>query len=292
MNRLHKIFVFIFIMIVCLVSLKLYQQATFAGEKLHVVFCNVGQGDAIFVTTPKGNHILLDGGPDASVLTCLSKHMSLFDRNLIAIMLTHPHADHFIGLTAVLDRYIAKYFVAENLVNKTAGFQALMAIVDKHHIPIKYVHFPDGFSLDRVHVSFLGPTDAFLQSTSPNGTIGESKEFASLMTLITYGKCNLLLTGDSQAAELKEGLKRLGQLEQISVLQVPHHGSATGLSEEVLQDISPKLAIISVGAKNRYGHPAPAVLARLSDHQILVKRTDRDGDVEIVSDGGNCELKK
>src|SRR3989337_4197125 len=92
-----------------------YQNIIYNDKKLHVVICNVGQGDAIFVRTPSGSDILIDGGPDDSVLNCLGKHMPFWDRTLELVMLSHPHTDHFMGLFSVLQNYKVTAFASENL---------------------------------------------------------------------------------------------------------------------------------------------------------------------------------
>ncbi|MBI4089102.1 MAG: DNA internalization-related competence protein ComEC/Rec2, partial [Candidatus Levybacteria bacterium] len=119
-----------------------------------------------------------------------------------------------------------------------------------------------------------------------DGLIGESGEKASLESLIKYKDFSVLLTGDSQEMELEEAL-RLAPLVQSkpSVLQVPHHGSRTGLNLEILQELSPKLAVISVGKGNKYGHPSEEILKILRDKNIKILRTDENGDIEIMTDG-------
>src|ERR1035437_4233760 len=117
----------------CLVSLFLlggfffYQSAKFGDGKLHLVVCDVGQGDAIFVRTPNGSDVLIDGGPDDSVLNCLSKHMPFWDRTIELMVLTHPHADHLTGLISVLNRYKVMHYVTENVESSTSSSKRLQA---------------------------------------------------------------------------------------------------------------------------------------------------------------------
>ncbi|MBI1982391.1 MAG: MBL fold metallo-hydrolase [Candidatus Levybacteria bacterium] len=263
-----------------------YQQARLNDGKLHVVFCNVGQGDAIFIRTPKGLDILVDGGPElSSVLSCLSNHMPFWDRTIEVVALTHPHADHLVGLISVLKRYKVGSFITEKLENKTQSFRELMKIVEDKKISVRY-----GFAGDRlitkdgVVFQVLSPSEEFLQRTSPSGVIGESGEFASLILLVSYGEFDILLTGDSQITGLEEALG-VQPLSQLEVFQVAHHGSKTGLSEEVLSEVRPRLAVISVGKNNKYGHPHKEVIEILRDKDIKILRTDLDGEVEIISDG-------
>ena len=279
----------------------IYQNITYNDKKLYVVICDVGQGDAIFIRTPQGSDILIDSGPDDSVLSCLGKHMPFWDRTLELVLITHPHADHFTGLFSVLKAYKVKAFATEDLENKTLGFGELMKMIKNQDISTRFVFAGDKFRLkDGVMLEIVGPTKEFLSQTSPGGTIGESKEFGSILTLIKYENFSALLTGDSQSEELKEAIQSFdfapfgaaqGKQGKIAILQVPHHGSKTGLNADILDFLQPKLAVISVGAKNKYGHPTRFTLDLLKSVNIKVLRTDQDGEVEIVSDGNMFKVK-
>ncbi len=281
---MKKFLFFVGLSFVSLLTIFLYQYIYFYDNKLHVVFCNVGQGDAILIKTPSNAHILVDGGPDKSVLSCLSNHMPFWERTLDVVFLTHPHADHFLGLMDVIDRYVALSFDTERLGNKAQSFKGFNKIIAEKKIPQRFVSEGDTYRLgDDVSLVVEAPSLAFLQRSSPNGVIGESGELASLILKLTYEDFDLILTGDAQMEALSEVVSQ--NHDSIEVFQVSHHGSKTGLSKEIVDDIVPKLAVISVGAKNRYGHPNRKVLQMLVEKGIAVLRTDRQGDIEIVSDG-------
>ncbi len=281
---MRKILLVLAVVFVLLSSILIYQNIIYNDKKLHVVICNVGQGDGIFIRTPNGSDILIDGGPDNAILNCLGKHMPFWDRDLELVILTHPHADHFIGLFSVLKTYKVNIFATEDLINKTLGFDELMKTIKNKNILIRFVFSRDKFKLkDGVAFEIIGPTKEFLSQTSPNGTIGETSEFASVETLITYGKFSALLTGDSQAEELEEAIDSYS-VKDIDIFQVPHHGSRFGLTKNILDILNPKIAAISVG-KNKYGHPTSFTLDLLKSASIKTLRTDQNGEVEIVSDG-------
>ncbi|MEK7517391.1 MAG: MBL fold metallo-hydrolase [Patescibacteria group bacterium] len=267
-----------------------YQSFVLQDHKLHIVFCDVGQGDAIYIKTPSNSDILIDGGPNESVLSCLGSNMPFWDKTLELVILTHPHADHLNGLISVAENYKIIAFATEDLKNKTQGFAKLMDLIkNQERIKIQYVYAGDKFELkDEVVLEVVGPTKKFLQLTSPGGNIGESGEFASVLSLIKYKGFEVLLTGDSQASELSEAIQSFDfaqDFSTVSVLQVPHHGSKTGLNSDILDSIKPELAVISVGSNNKYGHPAKEIIEILRDRDIKILRTDRDGEIEIVSDG-------
>lgn len=261
-----------------------YQYGKFNDGKLHIVFCNVGQGDGIFIRTPTGLDILVDGGPDESILFCLSNNMPFWDRSIELMFLTHPHEDHLAGLTSVLKRYSVLYFATEKLENNTLSFKQLSQEISTKKLPTRHIYTGDSFKTkDLVSLEVIAPNKEFLDTASPNGIIGESKELASLAILLSYGQFDLLLTGDNQTESLKQTSSLLRS--PIEVLQIPHHGSKTGMDSELLSIISPQLAVISVGRKNKYGHPAQEVMKILGNKAIKTLRTDQQGEVEIVSDG-------
>lgn len=281
---MKKSIILAIIAVFALGGLSLWQWWRFFDNKLHVVFCDVGQGDAIYIRTPKGFDMLVDGGPNNAVLSCLSKHMPFWDRTIDIVLLTHPHADHMAGFPAVFKEYGVRHFVTEKLDNDTDIFRLVIDLVAKQKISKKFVIAGNRIKTsDGVVFNFVGPTAEFLEQTSPGGKIGESAEFASIETLVSYGKFKLLLTGDSQAGELKESIDS-GNISNIDVLQVPHHGSKTGLAESIIQTLYPKLAAVSVG-KNKYGHPSPEVMKILRNNDIKILRTDEKGDIEVIADG-------
>jgi len=274
--------------ILLLAMLFIYQFQKFHDGKLHVFFCNVGQGDAILTRTPNQKYILVDGGPDKSVLDCLSAHMPFWQRKIDLVILTHPHSDHISGLYYVLQRYTVNAFATEDLKNDTAGFKELVRMIAEKKIPEHFVFTGDRWHIGDVTITIEGPTVDYLKQTSPGGLIGERQEFASVITNISYGSFDALLTGDSQVSGLTQAAAYLGT--SVAVLQTPHHGSATGLDENVLSLLQPKLAVISVGLHNRYGHPTTRALNFLRDGGTKIFRTDKDGTVEVVSDGSAWEI--
>lgn len=290
---MKKYLLILSVLVVLLGSILIYQNITYNDKRLHIVACDVGQGDAIFIRTPSGSDILVDAGPDDKVLSCLARHMPFWDRDLELVILTHPHGDHFTGFFSVLKTYKVKVFATEDLENKTLGFGELMKMIKNQAISTRFVFAGDKFKLkDGIVLDIVGPTREFLRTTSPRGTIGESIEFASVETLVSFGKFSALLTGDSQVSELGEILPFAQDEIPLSILQVPHHGSKTSLNSEILDILNPSLAIISVGKKNSYGHPSEEILKILKDKDIKLLRTDRDGEIEIISDGISWGVKK
>jgi competence protein ComEC len=267
-----------------------YQNAKFNDGKLHLVVCDVGQGDAIFIRTPNGSNILVDGGPDDSALNCLSNHMPFWDRTIELMVLTHPHTDHLTGLISVLSRYKVMHYVTENVKSEATSFKRLQAALAVQRLTAKYTTSGERIDFaDKTHLLTVWPTNEWmetlkLQDSKNLGAEGSSLDVNGfcLIQLLSYGNFKALLTGD--AGSIVED-KIAAEVGKVDVLKVPHHGSKTGMSEYFLSEVQPSLAIISVGANNKYGHPAKSALDLLSSHNIKYLRTDQNGEVEVVTDG-------
>lgn len=262
--------------------LVIYQSIIFNDGKTHLVFCNVGQGDAIFIRSIKGLNILIDGGPDDSVLGCLSRHMPFWERKISLVILTHPHADHMTGLISVLKDYKVGSFATEKLINNTSIYNKLLQYLKNDNLRINYLFAGDLFETQDLNIKILGPTSEFLQRANPMGVVGESKESGSLTTLLSIGGFDAILTGDTPIEEFNEEINDFS-VPKISIFQISHHGSVYNTDSNLISEISPKLAVISVG-KNNYGHPSQNVINILNDLKIPFLRTDKHGDIEVIAD--------
>lgn len=254
-------------------------------NNLHVVVCDVGQGDAILVIQGT-TQMLVDGGPDNKVLDCLAKHMPFYDKRIEVVVLTHPQADHMDGLIDVAKRYRILQFVREPVSNNTIGFRELVKITKD--VKTFSVYSGDKVLL-RKGLNFLviWPTREFVATNDGNKT--DLNSFG-IVGRVTYGDFDALLTADAdssvQLAEIDTGL-----LSEVEILKVPHHGSKTGMLPEWLRLVNPKAAIISAGKNNRYGHPTQESLKLLSDEEIKTLRTDLNGTIEVISDGRTYKIK-
>lgn len=286
-----KIIVFSVLILFSVSGLVVFQTSKFNDGKLHLIFCDVGQGDAILIKTPGGKYILVDGGPDDSVLNCLSKHMPFWDRNLQVVILTHPHADHLTGLISVVRRYNLISYDTENLKNQGGDLKILQDILAVKNLSARYLEKGDSFT-DQANFKLetLWPSEEYAknltQKTDAEATDPDSNGFC-VVQLLSYVNFKALLTCDTDAAT---GEKAAFESGKVNVLQIPHHGSKTGLSPLFLQEAVPDLAVISVGKNNNYGHPNQATLSLLKNHNIETLRTDEKGDIEIITDGKSWYL--
>lgn len=272
----RKILFFSAVILVGLLAVTAYQKIKLDDGKLHIVFCNVGQGDAIFIRTMRGTDILIDGGPNSKVLSCLSRHMPFWDRTIEVVLLTHPQADHINGIIDVVESYSVMEFLTNPSFNNwdKEAARVLKNLLVKKKVNVKTVGQGDSFrTQDNVYFNVLWPKKD-LQSEDPNEM--------SVVLLLSLGDFDTLLTGDAPLRYASEGQ---ASSSNIDVLKISHHGSKTGTDEESLRKFTPALAVISVGKNNRYGHPSKETLGLLGELGIKILRTDEDGEVEVVSDG-------
>ena len=276
-------------------------------EKLHLVFCEVGQGDATLVIQGS-NQVLVDGGPGSGVLECLANHLPFWDRTIEMVILTHPEADHFTGLIDVVERYDVEQFVVNSVVNDSTAFwefrDRVLAEGGLIHSPVKgeklklgliefLVLWPGKQAGDKLVWQKNGFSDreknkeAILGVASPANGGGDLNETSIVLQLV-YGDFDALLTGDIPT-KIEDQLD-WDETDPIEVLKVAHHGSKYSTGEGFLGRLKPELGVIMVG-KNSFGHPTQEVLDRLTAGGVDYLRTDQQGEVEIVSDGKSLEIE-
>ena len=248
--------------------------------KLHLKVLDIGQGDSILIRTPAGFKVLVDGGPDSTVIKRLSNSLAPWDRKIDFVILTHPQADHLTGLIEVIKRYQVGSVLISGVTNSTATFAEWEINLKKKHLEPKIVKAGDKLIFpDQTQINFIWPEVDHPVAADLNAT--------GVVFKLNYGSFSALLTGDAD----QQVQPYTGSIEPIDVLKVPHHGSKTALLADFAQKLHPKVAIISVGAKNRYGHPRPETLTLLENIGSKILRTDQNGTVEVVADGKSWYTK-
>lgn len=255
--------------------------------KLKLVFCSVGQGDAILMIW-KNQQILVDGGPNNRVLDCLGRHLPFWDRTLELVIASHAEADHITGLVEVVKRYQVEQFLAVNEANSTPEWQGLNQALNENQIPVKELIAGDGVVFGPITLKWLWPEVHGSGDVRVLGAKTSLNKFSQVIQA-SFGTFDWLLTGDIDS-KIEQQLVQSGKLQDIEVLKVAHHASKYSSSQEFLNAVTPELAVIEVG-KNSFGHPTPEVLGRLNQIKAQIKRTDTDGDVVIISDGLNWRVE-
>lgn len=250
---------------------------------LCVVFLNVGQGDAIFAQTPDGIQILIDGGRDQSVLRELSTVMDFSDRTIDYILITHPDADHIVGLYDVLQRYTITNVIRTENESDTAIWQSIAQAIADEGATVAFARRGQRYDLGAgVALEILFP------DTDPSKLESNT---ASIVARLSYGDTSFMLTGDSPKA-IEEYLVLIeGDYLKSDVLKVGHHGSRTSTSELFLEHVSPTYAVISAGKDNSYGHPHIEVTDSLFNFGVETQSTSDHGRVIFWSEGKTVELR-
>ncbi len=242
-------------------------------DEVRITFLDVGQGDAMLLQTSQGQQVLIDGGPGpAALLQELGTSLSLLDRTIEVIVLTHPDRDHLTGLLEVVRRYNVGVVLEGPATSETPEYRQWAAELDQRGIRRLRAVAGVRLSLKDVEIEVLHPPVGF--EPSPNAVANHS----SLVLKVSAHGQSVLLTGDIEAPQEVLLLLERHQLPS-SVLKVAHHGSNTSSTEDFIAAVNPAVAVISVGADNRFGHPTAAVLERISPIRVL--RTDKDGSIEM-----------
>jgi competence protein ComEC len=266
---------------------------------LNVALLDVGQGESIFIQTPSGRAILIDGGTingtehgkvgDSVIVPYLQAHGV---KRLDAILLTHADSDHCNALDEVMDEVPVGMFLDGSGTREPSGeikeadlaetdYWALRQGAEKHHVPRRLAHAGQTLQLGNgVVLQILAPMRPALAGDNNH----------SMAAKLIYGKTSILLTGDMEAEEENQLVHR-GVNLQCTILKVAHHGSATSSTPAFLQAAHPAAAIISCGRYNPFGHPATSTLERLKKMHIPWFRTDLLGTIQIHSDGEKCWIK-
>ncbi len=258
--------------------------------KLHLVFCDVGQGDAAYIRTPSNQDLLIDAGPNDKVLDCLGKNMPFYDRTIDVVVLSHPESDHFKGLLSVIDRYTVKYIVMPAVTNEDQSYQKLLEKIREKKIPVKNLYSGDKFFLGKVELDILWPEKEWTDSRVLGlATKSTNLNYFSQYLQLKYGSFDVFFPGDGDSRIQPEVMREVS-LPDVDILKFPHHGSKYGVTEEFMDKVKPELAVISVG-KNPWGHPTKEALDLLQNKSIKYLRTDQRGNIEVVSDGNKWNIK-
>jgi competence protein ComEC len=245
-----------------------------------LVACSVGQGDGLVLNAGNGAAVVVDAGPDpAAMARCLRR---LEVRTVPVAVLTHFHADHVDGLPAVLRAFRPSELDVTAVREPEFGADQVERWAAAARIPIRVPPYGETRRVGQLTWQVVGPTS---RSVGEHGEEGSTANNASLVLLVEVRDLRILLSGDMEPEAQQRLAEALPGL-RVDVLKVPHHGSRYQ-DPDLLERLGARLAVVSVGARNDYGHPADGTMAMLRRAGMTVARTDEDGDVAvIVRDGG------
>lgn len=246
------------------------------GEELIVDYIDVGQADSILLRT-QDTAMLIDAGNNGDGED-VEKYIKDKGINEIEYLIgTHPHEDHIGGLDNIINEFNIGTIYMPNITTNTKTYEDVLTAIENKGLNINIPKKGDKFNLGKAECEVM--TDSILDKNNLN--------LASIVIKITFGNNTFLFTGDAET-ENEETIN----WPKVDVLKVGHHGSNTSTSEEFLNQIQPKIAIISVGEDNDYGHPNSETIQKLENIGSKIYRTDENGTIEIISNGTELNISK
>lgn len=285
-SKITNILIYFLISVILFAGCSANKQASTTSNEsypsniLRVHYIDVGQGDSILVQINNKN-LLIDAG-DKDHKEKLKSYLKKQGVNkLDYIVATHPHGDHIGGMAEIINNFQVGKFYAPKITSSTNAFENMVDALKKKNNKINVAKTGVSFKLDdKVECEML----------APNSSKYDDVNNYSAVIKLTYGNTKFLFTGDAQKLSEKEILLNKSDLS-CDVLKVGHHGSSTSTSKEFLEKVKPKIAVISCGKDNDYGHPHKETLTSLKSINSKIYRTDLDGSILLISDGNKVEKK-
>ncbi|MEI6843506.1 MAG: MBL fold metallo-hydrolase [bacterium] len=250
---------------------------------LTVAFLNVGQGNATYIESPIGTKVLIDGGPNKTLMREISSVVPFYERHIDLLVVTNPDRDHYEGFFPLLDKYSVDAFVESGIKGVTGEYELLKKKISNKQIP--------DILARRGQIIDIGG-GAYIEILFPDRDVsGLSTNDGSIVERLVYGNTSLILQGDSPQSVERYliSLDKLGL--KSDVIELGHHGSYTSSSEEYLKAVSPEYAVISSAQNSEYGHPHKETLATLSTLKVPSLATCTMGKIVFNSDGKQFTLQ-
>lgn len=279
--RVRKLALFL---ILCAANVIVYAEVFRNQDQVcEMTFLDVGQGDAIFIKTPQGKNVLIDAGPKSlnydsgeRIIGPYLKRRGI--RSLDAVLITHAHSDHIGGVGYLLETFHVDRLIESEVGGTSETYANIYDEALRKGTKMITVRAGEKIELDEsMRIYVLHPSISSFHVTNINNV--------SVVLKVVYGSKTFLLVGDAEQEAEEVLLKRYQDFLQSDVLKIGHHGSKTSTTDAFLHAVGPREAIISVGRKNKFKHPSPSILAKLTKCNININRTDARGAIILRTDG-------
>lgn len=290
------------IIVIAVIIFALLLKKMWPDGYLHIIFCDVGQGDAL-VFSLGFTQLVVDVGENAKIATCLEENLPWWDRTLEVIAISHPDSDHSGGFSSVIDRYEVKHVLLSlgdypSEINtycfqhekkcQLFGQGSKISFSNKIGDILVSGIWPPLDSRKNQNQLLEKPEANNIQTNSTNKidqniSSADVNDYSHILN-VEFGEVKMLLMGDvPEIIELS--LDRHALPEKVQLIKIAHHGSKYSTSQLLIDKLRPEIALIGVGKNNRFGHPSTRVIDLLRYSNIRIFRTDVQGTIHLISDG-------
>lgn len=275
MNNIKKYFLPILI----LLFLLSFTASLFAQDTVSIYFLDVGQGDSSIIITPDGKVVMIDSGPNESLILRYLQNLGVSHIDLL--IATHAHADHITGMDKIIAKYKPKAFIDPGIPHTTATYQRMITAIDKYNINY-YKGISRKINLGSLSLTILPPAIPLIKGSELNNN--------SVVVRLDFKEFSILFTGDIEKEREGQLLTKSRSNLNADILKVGHHGSSSSSSPLFIKSVGPKIAVISCGHGNKYGHPHQETISLLQSLGIEIYQTDLSGTILIKTDGIDYQI--
>ncbi len=275
MNNIKKYFLPILI----LLFLLSFTAILFAQDTVSIYFLNVGQGDSSIIITPDDRVVMIDSGPNESLILRYLQNLGISHIDLL--IATHAHNDHITGMDKIIAKYKPKAFIDPGIPHTTATYQRMISAIDKYAINY-YEGISRKINLGFLTLTILPPATPLIRDSELNNN--------SVVVRLDFKDFSCLFTGDIEKEREGQLLTESRSNLNVDILKVGHHGSSSSSSPLFIKSVGPKIAVICCGQGNKYGHPHQETISLLQSLGIEIYQTDLSGTILIKTDGIDYQI--
>ena len=267
------------IIILILVFILCFTGTLYAQENLKIYFLDVGQGDSSVIISSSGQVVLIDSGPNESLILNYLENLNISHIDLL--IASHAHADHITGMDKIIAKYKPKAFIGSGIPHTTIAYQMMINAIDKYNINY-YEGISRKINLGSLTFTILTPANPLIRDSELNNN--------SVVMRLDFKDFSCLFTGDIEKEREGQLLAESRSNLNVDILKVGHHGSSSSSSPLFIKSIGPKKAVICCGQGNTYGHPHQETISLLQSLGIEIYQTDLNGTILVETNGTNYQV--